>query len=65
MRESYGVTLPGMRSTDLVGKLIVIEGTDGVGRSTQIALLKEWLEQKGPRRARHRAFAFGTRGKGN
>jgi dTMP kinase len=47
MRESYGVTLPGMRSTDLVGKLIVIEGTDGVGRSTQIALLKEWLEQKG------------------
>ncbi len=47
MKESYGVTLPGMRSTDLVGKLIVIEGTDGVGRSTQIALLKEWLEQKG------------------
>jgi dTMP kinase len=32
---------------DLVGKLIVVEGTDGVGRSTQIALLKEWLEQQG------------------
>jgi dTMP kinase len=47
MKETYGVTLPGMRSTDLVGKLIVVEGTDGVGRSTQIALLKEWLEQKG------------------
>jgi dTMP kinase len=36
-----------MELSDLVGKLIVIEGTDGVGRSTQIALLKEWLEQKG------------------
>jgi dTMP kinase len=29
------------------GRLIVIEGTDGVGRSTQIALLKEWLETEG------------------
>jgi len=25
----------------------VIEGTDGVGRSTQVALLKEWLEDRG------------------
>jgi dTMP kinase len=47
MKETYGVVLPGMELSDLVGKLIVIEGTDGVGRSTQIALLKEWLEQKG------------------
>jgi dTMP kinase len=29
------------------GKLIAIEGTDGVGRSTQIQLLREWLEVKG------------------
>ena len=29
------------------GRLIVVEGTDGVGRSTQIALLKEWLETSG------------------
>ena len=29
------------------GKLIAIEGTDGVGRSTQIRLLREWLEVKG------------------
>jgi len=29
------------------GKLIAIEGTDGVGRSTQIALLREWLEVQG------------------
>jgi dTMP kinase len=47
MKESYGVTLPGMRLNDLVGKLIVVEGTDGVGRSTQITLLKDWLEQRG------------------
>jgi dTMP kinase len=31
----------------LPGRLIVIEGTDGVGRSTQVALLKEWLEARG------------------
>ncbi len=38
---------PASNLDDLVGKLIVIEGTDGVGRSTQIRLLKEWLEQQG------------------
>ena len=32
---------------ELPGKIIVIEGTDGVGRSTQISLLKPWLEQQG------------------
>jgi dTMP kinase len=47
MKETYGVSLPDQRLDDLVGKLIVIEGTDGVGRSTQIRLLKEWLEQQG------------------
>src|SRR5438552_13945164 len=47
MRETYGVVLPGMNLTDLTGKLIVVEGTDGVGRSTQIDLLKPWLEQQG------------------
>lgn len=47
MRETYGVVLPGMSLGDLTGKLIVIEGTDGVGRSTQINLLKPWLEQQG------------------
>ena len=47
MRETYGVGLPGMNLADLTGKLIVIEGTDGVGRSTQIGLLKPWLEQQG------------------
>ncbi len=47
MRETYGVVLPGMNLGDLSGKLIVVEGTDGVGRSTQINLLKPWLEQQG------------------
>jgi dTMP kinase len=47
VKEPYNVLLPGMNLADLTGKLIVIEGTDGVGRSTQINLLKPWLEQQG------------------
>jgi dTMP kinase len=43
----YGHPLPGLREKELPGKLIVVEGTDGVGRSTQIALLREWLEANG------------------
>jgi dTMP kinase len=43
----YGYGLPGMKHKSLPGKLIVLEGTDGVGRSTQVALLKEWLESEG------------------
>jgi dTMP kinase len=33
--------------SELQGKLVVIEGPDAVGRSTQIALLRQWLEQEG------------------
>jgi dTMP kinase len=36
-----------MNLAELTGKLIVVEGTDGVGRSTQIRLLRPWLEQQG------------------
>lgn len=43
----YGEGLPYMQLGDLPGKLIVIEGTDGVGRSTQIELLRIWLEEQG------------------
>lgn len=43
----YGRGLPGMKDADLTGKLIVLEGPDAVGRSTQIALLREWLEASG------------------
>jgi len=47
MRKTYGKLLPGMKLDDLAGKLIVIEGTDGAGRTTQINLLKPWLEEMG------------------
>jgi dTMP kinase len=44
----YGEGLAGFdRRKPLPGRLIVLEGTDGVGRSTQIALLREWIESKG------------------
>ena len=43
----YGHRPPGIEEPHLPGRLIVIEGTDGVGRSTQVALLKEWLEDRG------------------
>lgn len=43
----YGTQLPGVEREPYSGKLIVIEGTDGVGRSTHIALLRAWLESRG------------------
>jgi len=44
----YGEGLAGFtRTKTLPGRLIVLEGTDGVGRSTQIALLREWVESQG------------------
>lgn len=45
--EFYGHGLPDIKKKDLPGKLVAIEGTDGVGRSTQVALLREWLESSG------------------
>ena len=43
----YGTPLPGVKQEELSGSLIVLEGTDGSGRSTQISLLTEWLESEG------------------
>jgi dTMP kinase len=43
----YNEPLPGVDSAELHGKLIVIEGPDAVGRTTQVALLRHWLEQEG------------------
>lgn len=45
--RSYGHPLESVRDSELPGRLIVLEGPDGVGRSTQIALLREWLEANG------------------
>src|SRR2546423_3716243 len=39
--------LPGVDLDELKGKIVVLEGTDGVGRSTHIGLLKLWLENNG------------------
>jgi dTMP kinase len=47
MSKYYGHGLPYVSLDGYPGKIIAIEGTDGVGRSTQIALMREWLEVKG------------------
>src|ERR1700742_4751222 len=45
--EFYGDGMPGVDLSELHGKLIVIEGSDGVGRATQVAMLKPCLESNG------------------
>src|SRR5882672_10019505 len=45
--EFYGTALPGVDYSELQGKLIVIEGPDSVGRTTQVTRLRVWLEQHG------------------
>jgi dTMP kinase len=42
-----GHQMPYLPTMGRTGRLIVLEGTDGVGRSTQAAMLKEWLEVQG------------------
>ena len=46
-KRYFGHGLPYASVDDLKGALITIEGTDGVGRSTQVASLKQWLEVQG------------------
>jgi len=43
----FGEPLVGFDPGEITGSLIVVEGIDGSGRSTQIALLQEWLESEG------------------
>lgn len=46
-KRFYGHGIPGVDLEKLTGKLVVIEGADGSGRSTQIARMVEWLERNG------------------
>lgn len=43
----YGEGLPGIDISGLTGKLIVLEGPDSVGRTSQIEMLRTWLESQG------------------
>ncbi len=43
----FGEGLPYLKPFTVKGKLITIESTDGTGRSTQVELLKNWLEVQG------------------
>jgi dTMP kinase len=45
--RTYGTPLPGMPREPFRGKLIVLEGADGSGRTTEVDLLREWLEVEG------------------
>ena len=46
-KRCYGTPPPGVNLEKLTGTLIVIEGPDSSGRSTQIRLLSTWLEENG------------------
>ncbi len=46
-KHFFGHGIPGVEVEKLAGKLIVVEGADGSGRSTQIDRLVEWLEGSG------------------
>ncbi|HEX4999884.1 MAG TPA: thymidylate kinase [Terriglobia bacterium] len=46
-KRFYGKGIPNVDPSGLGGRLIVVEGADGSGRSTQIDLLRDWLERRG------------------
>src|SRR5438477_2811230 len=46
-KSFYGRGIPGVNLELLRGQLIVVEGAVGSGRSTQIDLLRNWLERRG------------------
>ena len=45
--QYVGHAMPYLPRDGCAGRLIVIEGTDGCGRSTQTLMLKQWLEVQG------------------
>ena len=60
----FGAGIPSLVDTDLRGKLIVLEGPDCVGRSTQTRLLQGWLERMGYGVAHHVFVPFRVGGAG-
>lgn len=46
-KRFLGRGLPYVNPDNLHGKLVVIEGTDGVGRTAQVSMLRNWLEVQG------------------
>ena len=59
-KHFYGKGIPGVNLDQLQGQLIVVEGADGSGRSTQIDLLRNWLERLGfPAQVHHRDLERG------
>jgi len=46
-KRFYGEPIPNVDPKVLRGSLIVLEGADGSGRSTQVRLLNDWLEGQG------------------
>lgn len=46
-KQFFGKGLPKVSLTKLKGSLVVVEGADGSGRSTQIHMLRNWLENMG------------------
>jgi dTMP kinase len=46
-KKFYGKGIPHLDAERLKGKLIVVEGSDGSGRTTQINMLRNWLEGQG------------------
>lgn len=47
MKYFYGQGIPRVDRSELTGTLVVVEGSDGAGRSTQVRLLRDWLERLG------------------
>jgi dTMP kinase len=43
----FGHGLPYEDVSSLPGRMIVVEGVDGVGRSTQVEMLSSWIESQG------------------
>jgi dTMP kinase len=46
-RICYAAPPPGVELAKLAGPLVVVEGPDSSGRSTQVDLLRQWLEERG------------------